>query len=595
MDASLYKTVQERLDENSGPIGDLFQDTLEKLSAPLGFFGYEDLEGYIRICKCKGKYFHLHKDEGFTGTVFKNGKAEICDMKGAFQDSTSRVQAEMAAPVFLEDEIIGVILLDSDMPNSFNQSDLKILISYAEKLGAILSKREPWPFRHWWQKYEHRRINDYRLDLISKLTTQFLDINNISAATALAEDGNIVDLRPLDEGPRRVTFKGSTADEVIASGKRVLHPETVTRGELAVPFPHVGPIKGVVCVENFLEDNKKSSNKLSGNLLNEIERIVESTNFGYFADTPDPEDPSARFYSIFLRCASSQDPIEDIVKDVVLHTRNLCATDVHIYMAKDALGKKLEGSGTFCTLVSQKELQDRLRTENLTSTRPHAIKTSDDNLISPVWVENDIIACIEAKMNDYSDLQYDLPVLEVISTALSDAFQIHNRNAKMSELSEMCIDLSISETGLLMKFSEYARLIIGANSFLILDIVDGKMKLLVSSEKPHFEKDQYEQLINAFQSFETLGVKSNIQNVMDFMDSMEPGDTENYEFEKIRKDFMEFKIKSMITKKIRLKSSHYRILMGCTIQGKSYKPSFGVKDETNMNILGNLIFLINQK
>ena len=43
MDASLYKTVQERLDENSGPIGDLFQDTLEKLSAPLGFFGYEGL------------------------------------------------------------------------------------------------------------------------------------------------------------------------------------------------------------------------------------------------------------------------------------------------------------------------------------------------------------------------------------------------------------------------------------------------------------------------------------------------------------------------------------------------------------------------
>lgn len=603
---AFYKKIQERLDSNNDEIKEKFLEALDRVQADEGFFGCEDQEGFIVIKQVKGKYFHLEKNRGFTGTVYMSGEAKICDMKGAFEDPSGLVKAEMAAPVFLDKQIVGVILVDRHSPDPFNNEDLSILISYANKFGDILSERPPWPFRQWWKKHNTNCIEEYRSTLEYKLTDKLNHISNISACTALVEDNNTIDLKPLETEKTQI-FRGRIANDVIRTGKGKYNPEKITRGELAVPFPQSGSIKGLVSVERYSDElgiDRDEQILKDEDLLQDIQQIVESIEFSYFDLTAYNYDPSSLFYSILFKCFDHQEYICNILDKVAADARQLCDAEIKIFISGKVTNFGASIVGRYYIIEDEEKIKNYFGENTLHGIRPkYSVfnERGNGNFIirCPIWVNDTFFGCIEAKAKEMSDVdvkkedldvKYNGPVLEIVSTALSNAFKIHMMNECMTGISKLYSKKTLSNIEYINKYTEYSRLVLDASIISFWLVKDGQIRNVCISGVS--EKD-------AARITETLTkVVSNI-SLEDSVINIKVIDKETMQnnFVKIEnqdnideliRSLRKANIRTLIAAKQKNDELGHFVALACLIRDTSSKSSFGKQDEVNILLLASL-------
>lgn len=124
--------------------------------------------GSLEICAQQGLPpetgdFALRPGQGITGWVALHGKPLlVADVSHEPRYIAARrgVCCEMAAPIILDGQTIGVINLDADRPAAFTSADLDRLVSFANEAGAVLNRL--------WQ-FDRLRANSTQLATLVEL------------------------------------------------------------------------------------------------------------------------------------------------------------------------------------------------------------------------------------------------------------------------------------------------------------------------------------------------------------------------------------------------------------------------------------------
>jgi Nif-specific regulatory protein len=122
------------------------------------------------------KEVKLKIGEGITGLVAETGKGIIVNDVSTHPKYVSiknEVRSELAAPMIVEDIVIGVISLDSNRLNAFKQEHLEIVSILANQAALIFKNLQS--FRKLEQK---NRVQQVLID-ISKIITSTLDLDEI--------------------------------------------------------------------------------------------------------------------------------------------------------------------------------------------------------------------------------------------------------------------------------------------------------------------------------------------------------------------------------------------------------------------------------
>lgn len=107
--------------------------------------------------------FALRPGQGITGWVAMHGRPLlVADVSHEPRYIAARrgVCCEMAAPITIEGQIVGVVNLDADQPGAFNSTDLDRLVSFAEEAGTVLNRL--------WQ-FDRLRANSTQLTTLVEL------------------------------------------------------------------------------------------------------------------------------------------------------------------------------------------------------------------------------------------------------------------------------------------------------------------------------------------------------------------------------------------------------------------------------------------
>jgi sigma-B regulation protein RsbU (phosphoserine phosphatase) len=86
---------------------------------------------------------HLKLGEGFIGSVALSGAPIISpDVRKdpVYINARDRTRSEMVAPIFSNDEVIGVFDLESDELNAYSKDDLEVLMLLASQVAIIIEK-----------------------------------------------------------------------------------------------------------------------------------------------------------------------------------------------------------------------------------------------------------------------------------------------------------------------------------------------------------------------------------------------------------------------------------------------------------------------
>ncbi len=86
---------------------------------------------------------HLKLGEGFIGSVALTGVPIIShDVRKdpIYVNARDRTQSEMVAPIISNDEVIGVVDLESDEKNAYSEDDLEVLMLLASQVAIIIEK-----------------------------------------------------------------------------------------------------------------------------------------------------------------------------------------------------------------------------------------------------------------------------------------------------------------------------------------------------------------------------------------------------------------------------------------------------------------------
>ncbi len=124
--------------------------------------------GHLEICIQQGLPpdvgdFALRPGQGVTGWVALHGKPLlVTDVAADSRYIAARegVRSEMAAPLVVEGQTLGVVNLDADRTGAFNEADLARLVRFAAEAGAVLHRL--------WQ-LERLRTNSARLTTLVEL------------------------------------------------------------------------------------------------------------------------------------------------------------------------------------------------------------------------------------------------------------------------------------------------------------------------------------------------------------------------------------------------------------------------------------------
>jgi signal transduction histidine kinase len=107
--------------------------------------------------------FALRPGQGITGWVAMHGRPLlVADVSHEPRYIAARrgVCCEMAAPITIDGQIVGVVNLDADQPGAFNSTDLDRLVRFADEAGTVLNRL--------WQ-FDRLRANSTQLTTLVEL------------------------------------------------------------------------------------------------------------------------------------------------------------------------------------------------------------------------------------------------------------------------------------------------------------------------------------------------------------------------------------------------------------------------------------------
>lgn len=110
------------IDENKQEIDSLFT------------IGYED---------CTEQEIHLKFGEGLVGFVADTGEGVLVPnvaVNDHYIDMKCNTRSEMAVPIKIDERIIGVFNLESDVPNAYDQSDLSLMTAFASQAAISIER-----------------------------------------------------------------------------------------------------------------------------------------------------------------------------------------------------------------------------------------------------------------------------------------------------------------------------------------------------------------------------------------------------------------------------------------------------------------------
>lgn len=189
--------------------------------------------GRLEICIQQGLPpdvgdFALRPGQGVTGWVALHGKSLlVSDVKAESRYIAARqgVQCEMAAPLIVEGNNVGVVNLDADNVGAFTQSDLARLERFATEAGAVLHRL--------WQ-LERLRTNSARLTtlvelghaLVAELASEDL-LSTLTQSGRALFSSELCLLHDYDQATHELTLHAWSATGNLSAASLSLQQQTV--------------------------------------------------------------------------------------------------------------------------------------------------------------------------------------------------------------------------------------------------------------------------------------------------------------------------------------------------------------------------------
>jgi diguanylate cyclase (GGDEF)-like protein len=236
--------------------------------------------------------FEVKPGMGVTGRVFESGKAELIPDVSADPDYIKvmdDVVSELAIPIAVEGEVIGVLNFESKRADSFSEDDLRLASIISAQIGVTL--------RHT-LSYESARTRLNELELLNRVTRAITTIDDLNELLpAIVEEihdsfgTTIVGILLKDEGGAGLTVRAAAGEgeqdlnEIkLALGKgitgaaaqagetvyvpdvtrdpRYIPVDPLIRSELAVPLRHDEQVIGILNLESkqldgFSEEDRR--------------------------------------------------------------------------------------------------------------------------------------------------------------------------------------------------------------------------------------------------------------------------------------------------------------------------------------------------
>ncbi len=273
---------------------------------------------YRGFKKEKVDKFKIKIGEGLTGVVFKEGVPKIVNdvsINPFYIPLREDINSEIVIPLFCNNEIIGVLSLDSKKKDAFKEEDLQLLIIISNLVSLILSKLEMN------NKLENKiKLKDLLIDLIASLEksfnideifefvmkkmSEYFDIARGMLVTFENDELNILSVKMAfniseDEMQRGIYKVGEgIVGSVVKNGKPIsiknLHEEKsflnrmqIKRNKnipisfIAVPLKIEGVVIGVLAVEQKFENENrlKETEEILVILANFIAGKIKNFNF----------------------------------------------------------------------------------------------------------------------------------------------------------------------------------------------------------------------------------------------------------------------------------------------------------------------------
>lgn len=182
--------------------------------------------------------FALRPGQGITGWVALHAKPLlVADVSHEPRYIAARrgVCCEMAAPIVIDGQVVGVVNLDADQPAAFNSTDLDRLASFADEAGRVLNRL--------WQ-FDRLRANSTQLTtlvelghaLVAQLAPEEL-LNTITDSSRALFNARLSLLHDYDDASRELKLHAWSASGNHANAGLALQQQTVPVDESLLATP----------------------------------------------------------------------------------------------------------------------------------------------------------------------------------------------------------------------------------------------------------------------------------------------------------------------------------------------------------------------
>ncbi len=326
-----------------------FINAYNYIEADKGLLSFVDSQNHLRILVQKGEYWHLPADRGISGVAFKTGETQIAEpfknKELPFQGTGKEIViSEIAVPLFLNEEVIGILLFDSLRENKlFSSADKDYLEEQRRKVEEALDERDPWSFRSWWAREQRKKrqtiLANTKERLKGTLRDEFARYADVEIRIAEVNENGI-------SGPYETlleaadsSFSTNSSDDgrdplvrAIQQGKAVFSGEAVPRHRCYIPFPTVGPIVGVIKMESGVQGllTEETMNKV----VDELQKIqIDPLTVVKHQQIND------HYYLNFVHNATKShlysSDLAAILERVASEATKLCGCEVNIFCSKE--------------------------------------------------------------------------------------------------------------------------------------------------------------------------------------------------------------------------------------------------------------------
>jgi HD-GYP domain-containing protein (c-di-GMP phosphodiesterase class II) len=152
--------------------------------------------------------------EGITGRVLKNGDPVLVPdvkMNGRYIEGVSGGRCEMATPLIVRDEIIGVLDAESKEPNAFNDEDLRLFSTFAS--WAAISIHNADIFSRLEKK---KALLDLNVEEMNRMNRELRDYSSQIEKANVELEKRVKELVTLQEASRAITSSLNLSDTLTA-------------------------------------------------------------------------------------------------------------------------------------------------------------------------------------------------------------------------------------------------------------------------------------------------------------------------------------------------------------------------------------------